>query len=543
MGQSTLIYRPSGRDGFEAELTTDRGRELWVVGSSNDEGPSAQGSGILTRNKALVTNTWAFATHEFLYRRSRAEDKRTSHQKAAHRHASLATGIADLVDHLGTEVRTGWCSACFRFSSHTRVEGRRLAPSAFVCEACGSPTTPCVAPRCIHMANRGTGKAGTPRYCAEHCHQVYGFEKQDQRLRSIADFDEWATFESRNLRAATRVSVVSGAMAALAVPMAFAAAPVIGGALGGSVLGGGLSGAAATSHGLAMLGFGSVAAGGLGMQGGLTVVVVTGTALGGVLGAATSTAYVCDDKSFRIEQLRDGRGASVLLASGFLTEGSDGWGDWQRMINERYPDNPVYRIHWGSKELSAFGVLAGIGLGKAAGAKALAAAAGRASRRAAGKVPYAAPLFLAHDLATNPWSIAKNRAEMTGAILGDVIARTPGESYILVGHSLGARVMVTAAHALGTMPGSPRIEDVHLLGAAISAKGDRGALHKSVSGQVWNYRSRNDAVLKYIYRNVQLGQHAAGLVGLQTTFPNIKNRDVSRVVGTHSGYFDGLHLE
>ena len=226
------------------------------------------------------------------------------------------------------------------------------------------------------MANRGTGRAGTPRYCAEHCHQVYGFEKQDQRLRSIHDFDEWATFESRNLRAASRVAVIGGAMAALAAPMAYVAAPAIGGALGGSALGGGLSGAAATSHGLAMLGFGSLAANGLGMQGGIAVVVATGTALGGALGATTTTAYVADDKSFRIEQLRDGSGASVLLASGFLTEGSDGWGEWQRMIDERYHDNPVYRVHWGSKELSAFGVLAGIGLGKAAGAKALAAAAG-----------------------------------------------------------------------------------------------------------------------------------------------------------------------
>jgi hypothetical protein len=103
--------------------------------------------------------------------------------------------------------------------------------------------------------------------------------------------------------------------------------------------------------------------------------------------------------------------------------------------------------------------------------------------------------------------------------------------------------MATAAQALGTMSGKPRLEDIHLLGAAISAKGDRRALHESVSGQVWNYRSRNDNVLKIIYRNVQLGQQAAGLVGLQTTFPNIKNRDVSRVVETHSGYFDGLHLE
>ena len=543
MTQAMLLYQPTGKRGFEIALTTDRGRELRMAGSADDDGPLPWGSRILSRNQALVTNTWAFATHEYLYRRSRSDEKRASHQRAARRHASLATGIADLVDDLGSDSREGWCSGCFQLADHIRVDSRRLTPSAYVCENCGSPTTPCVAPRCSNMANRGTGKAGTPRYCSEHCHQVYGFERQNQRLTSINDFEDWARFDRRNLRAATRVAVVGGAVASLCVPMAFAAAPVIGGALGASALGGGLSGAAATSHGLAMLGFGSLAAGGMGMAGGTTVVMVTGVALGGALGAAASTAYVSDDKSFRIEQLRDGRGASVLLASGFLTEGGDGWGSWQRMIDERYPNNPVYRIHWGSKELSAFGVLAGFGLGKAVAAKTVAVAAKRASRRAAGRVPFVAPLFIAHDVVTNPWTIAKNRAEMTGAILADVIARTPRERYILVGHSLGARVMVTAAQALGTVSGNPRLESVHLLGAAVSSKGNWRPLSESVTGQVWNYRSRNDTVLKLLYRNLQLGQHAAGVVGLQTSFPSLKNRDVSRAIGSHSAYFDAVHLQ
>lgn len=58
----------------------------------------------------------------------------------------------------------------------------------------------------------------------------------------------------------------------------WAAAPIIGSALGGAA---GLSGAAATAHGLALLGGGSLAAGGAGMAGGLYLVTGAAVAIGG----------------------------------------------------------------------------------------------------------------------------------------------------------------------------------------------------------------------------------------------------------------------
>ena len=61
---------------------------------------------------------------------------------------------------------------------------------------------------------------------------------------------------------------------------------MVGAAIGGYM---GLSGAAATSAGLAALGGGSIAAGGLGMTGGTAVVVTAGTAVTGI--SATSAAY------------------------------------------------------------------------------------------------------------------------------------------------------------------------------------------------------------------------------------------------------------
>lgn len=80
------------------------------------------------------------------------------------------------------------------------------------------------------------------------------------------------------------VAVVAGG-AAIGVLTGGLAAPLIGGAVGGVM---GLSGAAATSAGLALLGGGSVAAGGLGMAGGTAVIAgTTGVGAAGVGAAGT----------------------------------------------------------------------------------------------------------------------------------------------------------------------------------------------------------------------------------------------------------------
>lgn len=62
-----------------------------------------------------------------------------------------------------------------------------------------------------------------------------------------------------------------------------AAAPLIGGMIGSTFLG--LSGAAATSAGLALLGGGSLAVGGLGMAGGTALIAGSGAILGGLIGS------------------------------------------------------------------------------------------------------------------------------------------------------------------------------------------------------------------------------------------------------------------
>ena len=380
------------------------------------------------------------------------------------------------------------------------------------------------------------------RYCAQHRHDVPSFEKLSGRLATLADCEAWLRFESRNAARITKVAGGTIGSAVVFAPMAFFAAPAVGAALGASALGGELTGAAATSHGLAMLGGGSIASGGLGMAGGTAVVTATGTALGGALGASTVAAYLGADKSFRIERLRSGSGPAVLFATGFRTAGLSGWNAWQRLIDATFPDSPVYQVHWGAKELKDLGARVTSGGVKVAVRKLLTSRAKKGSR-AFGSLPGIGAVFAARDLASNPWTIAKTRAGMTGAFLADLIARTEEGPFVLVGHSLGARVMVVAAQTLGTRSEPPRIDSMHLLGAAVGTEGDWRTLNDAVSGTIWNYYSSNDQVLRWLYSLAERGQKAAGLTGFQSRFPSIRDRNVSRSVGGHSAYVRsvGLH--
>ncbi len=66
-------------------------------------------------------------------------------------------------------------------------------------------------------------------------------------------------------------------------------------------------------------------------------------------------------------------------------------------------------------------------------------AAAIATKAGAKKFGPLAPALLAMDLVKNPWHVAKNRADKTGAILADLIARTEADTYVLIGHSLASR--------------------------------------------------------------------------------------------------------
>jgi len=533
-----IDYTPRGSKAFAVDLLSEEDPLVTLLGDSEGSEPEISGEKAYRRNQTLVDNLWAYGVQENASRRTRNEKNKTAHRKAVREHSRMTLSVAGLIA-TGVEDAKGgkqWCSSCFQQTKHMKVKDSLLVPLAYLCKGCGSPTSVCLAPQCSNMAVRRPGPARLPRYCAEHRHDIPSFAKLTTRFEYLDDVNSWLNYEKKNFAAGTRVASVSTAGALAAAPVAFVAAPAVGALIGASALGGNLAGAAAVSHGLAMLGFGSLASGGLGMAGGTAVVVASGSALGARLGGVTASAYASDDKSFAIHRIRTGQGNPVVFASGFLSEGRDSWDDWQSIIDERFPDNPVYRLDWGAKELKNLYMSVAN-----AGVKGHSAFRFMGSATARSFLP-----FLAADLSSqsvrNPWSVAKARADKTGAALADVLARTDGGPFILVGHSLGARVMATAASALGVDPSKQRVEAVHLLGAAIGAEGDWRPLNDSVSATAWNYYSSNDLVLSKLYRIAQLGQKAAGNVGIKSRLPAIKNVNVSKNVKDHGGYFSELQL-
>ena len=545
---------------------SDQGATLSLAGELTDLEPVVESGGVLEANPALVSNMWAYAKTWYAARTSSnaealgladpaeqktalqvAEAQRRVAQKRAESYARTAQWIADVADDVSLlNVMRGWCSSCFVLTEHRRSNRPAGQLPVYVCQGCGSPTLPCVAVGCDNMAVRDRGAIRVPQFCAEHRHDIPGFEKAQGTIGELHDYEQFLEYDKPDLNSASKIAVGGALAIGVAVPLTLLAAPAIAGAIGSLGAFGGLSGAAATSHGLALLGGGSLAAGGLGMAGGTAVITAVGAAVGGALGASVSNAYLREDKSFRIELLRPGRGGvPVLVANGFLTEGTgEKWGGWKVIVNERYPDSPVYRVWWGAKELRDFGVFGASAMGKAGGiaiAKGAAAAATKAGARFLTNI--VGPAMIATDLAKNPWHVAKNRADKTGVIVGDLLARTEADAYVLIGHSLGARIMVVAAEALGTKPGGPRIQSAHLLGAAIGAKSNWDALAAAVDNVVYGYHSSHDNVLKYVYKAVQAGETAVGLVGFNPVSTKLQNVDVSDHVDTHFDYLDNVHLE
>lgn len=326
---------------MSCEVRSPLGYRLFVSGDLDCVEPVVEGDDLMTENVALVHNAWAYARHEKLSRKYKLVEKKKSHQQQAKTFTKVVETLAPLVESQGDARKRGWCSGCFTLADHRAVNRTGLKVPTYLCQNCGTPTLPCIAPGCEYMARRPSGSVRVPRFCSEHRHEIPSFERAEDRVADIVDYTELYEFDERNLARWSKVATGLGIGAGVVASGGLMAAPAIGGALGSLA---GYSGAAATSYGLAFLGGGSVAAGGLGMAGGTYAVAAAGAALGGAMGSIVTNAYVGEDPSFRIEKFRDGIGVPVLVARGFLTESDKEWSDAMQLVEARYPDSPIYRV-------------------------------------------------------------------------------------------------------------------------------------------------------------------------------------------------------
>ena len=440
-----------------------------------------------------------------------------------------------------------YCSWCFEKTTHRLVNQNYLTRNVYEClsERCREinkteedtdykKTVQCCF--CQNMAK--TGKYWDNRLCAEHAGIIASFEKLNMKLDDITDYKKIFERDSFNIQkiATTGLFILGGAV--IIGPIAFAAAPAIGGGLG---VGLGYSGAVATKVGLATLGGGALTAGGFGMAGGTAVIAATGAMLGGTFGGVVSNSYFGNIKGFDIELIKRGTGPKIIFIDGFITEKTPHPSDWIRSAGAIYPNNPWNYVRWESKRLYDLGSHLG-GHGANASTMALLKIwAGQASKAAAKKVgPIAIALTLA-GLMNNPLRIASAKAAQTGVLLADIIARTD-DQYILCGHSLGARVIYYALEALSTKNTS-FIDTAHLLGGAVGNHSkDWGQAAKAVKKTIHNYHSDNDWILATMYKiGTFFASNPIGRNPIVNSDSYIKNHDVTEFVSGHAYYKDNFH--
>ena len=247
------------------------------------------------------------------------------------------------------------------------------------------------------------------------------------------------------------------------------------------------------------------------MAGGTAIISAVGSALGGTYGGVIANRYFSEVRGFKIKKIREGIDPALICIDGFLTEGTDKDKDWIEGLGEKYKDRAIYKVQWEAKALrNVYTSTAGI-VGRPGAGLAMAGVAKSATKAAAKKVgPIGAVVAIA-GLAGNPWWVAMHKAERTGILIAEMISRCKNRSFILIGHSLGARVALSALRVLGTkeiLDRRSQVIDVHLMGGATDVDDARAweRVCAAIDGKCFNYYSSHDRILRYMYRAAKLGR-------------------------------------
>lgn len=435
---------------------------------------------------------------------------------------------------MSTETEEGYCSTCFKQTKHKLIQQNYIRRNTYECTGCGASTLICRF--CNNFTN--SGSKWDDELCAEHSGEIANFAMLNHKLDNLEDYKTLFKRESINFKKVGTITAATIGTAAVITPLAFVAAPAIGGAIGTGLMG--LSGAAATNAGLAAIGGGAIAAGGMGIAGGAAILGATGAALGGTLGGVISNSYFGDIDGFGIKKVKDGKGKIVIFIDGFLTQKNTETRDWEEELKKLYPNNPWYYLTWESKRLYDLGKQISGHSGKEAIEKALFELAKKATKEGAKKVGPLGAALTALGIVNNPWTVACTKAGQTGILLADILARTDKE-YILCGHSLGARVIYYTLESLSTK-NRKFINTVHLLGGAVgSSKKDWEKAKTAVTDKIVNYKSSNDYVLATMYKaGTFFMSNPIGRNNIMVE--DIINVDTTSIVKGHTKYKENFAL-
>lgn len=483
-----------------------------------------------------------------------------SREELSKRYESVSSELKERLD--DPESVTAWCSWCGNECVHHRVVERTVGRSTYSCSHCAFATVVCR--YCSNMAKAASldvrnsdleeGPSGnrvssffkdnwTNELCSEHDGTTPDFSKATLKIADLSEFADLMKPRQKNYYGlAKTTAVVAGGAAALGTGAIFAA-PGIAAAMGSAgLLGAAGSGAAISSLSGAALTSAAVAKLGVG---GLAIVSAAGAGLGGKTGFGIANSYLKDVPDFNFVQVQKGASDSrhsVIVVNGLLSE-QDGkrineekWieltEDWASGLHGVHGDEDVWHLNWEAKNLVKFGKWISSARNGLA-AKGISSAIAMGSKRMAKGASIAGWALTASEYISNPWHSAMVNAEKTGVLLAEAISRTEGQTFTLMGHSLGARVVFFALMALATKK-ERYIKNVILMGGAVGRDNVESwcAAESALTGTLYNCHSANDGVLKFLYQSANLGLSRPA--GLGPSVPTAFNVNCTDFISGHT---------
>lgn len=282
------------------------------------------------------------------------------------------------------------------------------------------------------------------------------------------------------------------------------------------------------------------------MAGGAAVLAAGGSIVGSRLGYLLSAHLMADVDGFKIEKIASGRDPAILFIDGFLTEGTDDGAKWLAGLREKYAEHTAYYVHWEGQTLRDLGAsIVKIASAQTATAVIVEGASLATKAGAAQMFSFLAPAAAAIGIVKHPWNRAVLCSERTGVLVAEALMRCVGREFILAGHSLGARAVVSALCQIASVSADRRRSKIiaaHLRGGADGSRPEEKwtTVASAIEGTCYNYHSSRDQVLKYAYQVGTLFQSPAiGSAAISVAAhvaDKIVSVDVTEFVDGHGAY-------
>lgn len=242
-------------------------------------------------------------------------------------------------------------------------------------------------------------------------------------------------------------------------------------------------------------------------------------------------------EKFKITKHRDGNYPAIVTISGFLSEDFDNRLNWQNSILNAFPDSEWFHLEWNTQKFP---------FKKKKYSNKVTVYVPKSSNPKWNWIKTATIFAFtytrtAHLLLNNWWHLTVRNSKHTGKLLGDTIMACKHKEFILVGHSLGARVIHNCLEHISNQDFETNIKEVHLLGGAVNSRKLKWEKTvNTVNDKIYNYYSKNDWVLKFLYGPFMIDRYPIGLQKID--LPYFENIDSSKFISGHKEYIPNFHI-